>query len=285
MIFYYPIIGALALAIGTIREKIVLRKRKVNIKLYQTAGFLAIVLVMLPFIYFFWKMTPEAFELKNILIFSLVIIFSIAANLFAFYSLKWEKVTKIEPARILEPLFIIILAICFSYIFGEQLYERNLKIIIPAIIAGVAIVFPYIKRNHLIFNKYFIAAILGSFFFALELVISRLILNFYSPMSFYFVRCSAIFLISLVVFRPKFSKLNKKVKLEILLVGIIWVIYRVIVYYGYLNLGVIFTTLMIMLGPIFIYIFAWKFLKEKLNWKNVVAALVIIGCVLYGILG
>ncbi len=285
MTFYYPIIGALALAIGTIREKIVLRKRKVNIKLYQTAGFLAIVLVMLPFIYFFWKMTPEAFELKNLLIFSLVIIFSIAANLFAFYSLKWEKVTKIEPARILEPLFIIILVIWFSYIFGEQLYDRNLKIIIPAIIAGIAIVFPHIKKNHLRFNKYFIAAMLGSFFFALELVISKLILNFYSPMSFYFLRCFAIFLISLAIFRPKFSKLNKKVRLEILLVGIIWVIYRVIVYYGYLNLGVIFTTLMIMLGPIFIYIFAWKFLKEKLNWKNIVSALVIISCVLYGILG
>lgn len=282
---FYPVLGALALAIGTIREKIVLKKRKVDIKLYQTAGFLAIVLVMLPFIYFFWKMTLEAFELKNLLIFSLVIIFSIAANLFAFYSLKWEKVTNLTPARILEPLFIIILAIGFSYIFGEQLYERNLKIIVPAIIAGVAIAFPHIKRNHLILNKYFIAAIIGSFFFALELVISRLILDFYSPISFYFLRCSAIFLISLALFRPKFRNLNTKVRLEIFLIAILWFVYRVVVYYGYLNLGVIFTTLMIMLGPIFIYLFAWKFLKEKLNWKNIVSALVIVGCVLYGVLG
>ncbi len=282
---YYPIIGALALATGTIIEKTILIKRKVNIKLYQTAGFLAIVLAMLPFIYFFWKMTPEAFELKNLLIFSLVIVFSIAANLFAFYSLKWEKVTNLTPARILEPLFIILLAIGFSYIFGEQLYERNLKIIVPAIIAGVAIALPHIKRNHLILNKYFIAAIIGSFFFALELVISRLILDFYSPISFYFLRCSAIFLISFALFRPKFSNLNTKVRFEILLIGIIWFVYRVVVYYGYLNLGVIFTTLMIMLGPIFVYLFAWKFLEEKLNWKNIISALVIVGCVLYGILG
>ena len=282
---YYPIIGALALATGTIIEKTILIKRKVNIKLYQTAGFLAIVLVMLPFVYFFWKMTPEAFELKNLLIFSLVIVFSIAANLFAFYSLKWEKVTNLTPARILEPLFIILLAIGFSYVFGEQLYERNLKIIVPAIIAGVAIALPHIKRNHLILNKYFIAAIIGSFFFALELVITRLILDFYSPISFYFLRCSAIFLISFALFRQKFSNLNTKVRFEILLVGIIWFVYRIVVYYGYLNFGVIFTTLMIMLGPIFVYLLAWKFLKEKLNWKNIVSALVIVGCVLYGILG
>jgi len=281
--FYFPVLGALALATGTIMEKMVLRKRKISITTYQTAGFLAIVLVMLPFIYFFWKMDSLAFEPKNILIFSFVILFSIAANLLAFYSLKWEKINNIEPARILEPLFVILLAIVFSF-FAAELYERNLKIIIPALIAGAALIFSHIKKHHLHFNKYFIAAILGSFFFALELVISRLILDFYSPVTFYFLRCSAIFLISFALFRPKFSNLNKKVRFEILAIGIVWFVYRIIVYYGYLNFGVVFTTLMLMLGPIFIYLFAWKFLKEKLNWRNIVAAFVIVGCVLYGVL-
>jgi len=282
---YIPILGALGLAVGTILEKIVLRKRKINIKLYHTVIFLAIILAMLPFIYFFWKLDFQAFELGNILIFSLVILFSIIANIFIFYSLKWEKVTKIQPARILEPLFIILLAIIFSFFIDKGLYERNLKVIIPALIAGAALIFSHIKKHHLSFNKYFIAAILGSFFFALELVISRLILNFYSPITFYFLRCSAIFLISLVLFRPKFKSLDKKSIWIILITGAIWATYRVVVYYGYLNYGVIFTTLMIMLGPIFIYILAWKFLKEKLNWKNIIAALIIIACVIYAILG
>ncbi len=280
----FPVLGALALATGTIMEKIVLRKRKISITAYQTAGFLALVLVMLPFIYFFWKMDSPALELKNILIFSLVILFSIAANLFAFYSLKWEKINNIEPARVLEPLFVILLAIVFSF-FAAELYERNLKIIIPALIAGLALIFSHIKKHHLHFNKYFIAAILGSFFFALELVISRLILDFYSPITFYFLRCFSILLISFALFRPKLNNINKKVKFEILVVGIVWFVYRIIVYYGYLNFGVVFTTLMIMLGPIFIYLFAWKFLKEKLNWRNITAAFVIVGCVLYGVLG
>ncbi len=265
-------------------QKIILRKRKVNIKLYQASEFLAIVLVMLPFIYFFWRMDTQALELRNIFIFSLVIFFSIIANMFTYYSMKWEKVTNLEPAKILEPLFVILLAIFFSYLVGEGIYDRNINIIIPALIAGLALIFSHIKKHHLNFNKYFIAAMLGSFFFALELVISRLMLDFYSPITFYFLRCSFIFLISLVLFRPKFSNLNTKVKLEILAMGFIWSIYRVVVYYGYLKSGVIFTTLMIMIGPIFIYIFAWKFLKEKLNWRNVVAALVIVCCVLYAIL-
>jgi drug/metabolite transporter (DMT)-like permease len=281
---YIPIIGALALASGTILQRVVLKKSKVGIKTYQVAEFLAIVLIMLPFIYFFWKLEPAALELKNILIFSSVIVLSIIANLFVFFSMKWEKVSNLEPAKILEPLFVILLAIIFSFIFGETLYDRNLKILVPALIAGGALVFSHIKRHHISFNKYFIAAIAGSFFFASELVVTRLILDFYSPISFYFLRCSAILLISFLIFRPNLSKLTKKSKFQIIITGIIWVIFRVIVYYGYITYGVIFTTLIIMLGPIFIYIFAYKFLNEKPNWKNISAAAIIVASVVYALL-
>ncbi len=280
---HIPIIGAFALATGTILQKLVLQKKKINIKLYQTLEFLAIVIVMLPFVYFFWKLDAQALQLKNILIFGSIIVFSIIANLFTFYSMKWEKVSNLEPAKVLEPLFVILLAIGFSFFF-ENLFERNLKVIIPAIIAGAALLLTHIKKHHLSFNKYFIAAIIGSFFFALELVITRLILDFYSPISFYFLRSSAILLFSLALFRPSLKKADKSVRLKILLTGVAWVAYRIIVYYGYLNIGVIFTTLILMLGPIFIYAFARIFLKEKIKMKNIVAAGVIVACVLYATL-
>jgi drug/metabolite transporter (DMT)-like permease len=282
MVYYLPVIGAMALAGGTILERIVLRKRKVDINLYQTASFLAIVLCLLPLIYFFWKMEPGAFQAKNIFFLSLVVIFSIIANLLVFYSLKWEKIGNLEPARVLEPLFVIILAIIFSF-FAEGFYEKNLKIIIPALIASLALIFSHIRRHHLEFNPYFIAAIFGSFFFALELVISKLILDLYSPVTFYFIRSFLIFIISILIFRPNFKKLNARVKLEILATGFIWVVYRIVVYYGYLNIGVIFTTLILMLGPIFIYILAHFVLKEKMSWRNFIASLVIVGAVVYAL--
>ena len=235
---------------------------------------------MAPFVYFFWKLDPGALQLKNILIFGSVILFSIIANLFTFYSMKWEKVSNLEPAKILEPLFVILLAIIFSFFF-ESLFERNLKVIIPAIIAAAALILTHIEKRHLNFNKYFIAAIIGSFFFASELIMTRLILDFYSPISFYFLRCSAVLLISLAIFRPSLKKVDKSIRLKVLLTGIVWVIFRVIVYYGYLNIGVIFTTLILMLGPIFIYAFARIFLKEKIKVKNIIAAGIIIACILY----
>jgi drug/metabolite transporter (DMT)-like permease len=278
-----PIFGALALAGGTILEKIVLRKRKLDIKLYQVLSFSAIVLIIIPFIYFFWKVDAGALKLENIIILAVVILFSILANLLTFYSMKWEKITNLEPAKILEPLFVILLAIIFSF-FVEGLYDRNIHIIIPALIAAFALIFSHIRKHHLEFNKYFVAAIFGSLFFALELVLSRLILDFYSPLAFYFIRCFFIALISLALFSPKFGNLDKKLKGEIFVIGALWVIYRLVLYYGYLNYGVIFTTLMIMLGPVFTYIFAWRFLKEKPDWKNMLASILIIGSVLYAVL-
>src|SRR3989344_4150987 len=136
---YIPVLGALAYAAGTIFQKLIIRRKKIDTKLYQNAEFLA--------------------------------------NLFYFYAIKWEKVTHLEPVKISESLFIILIAIIFSFIFGIGLYERNLNVIIPAIIASLALIFSHIKKHHLEFNKYFVAAIFGSFFFALELVLSRLILD------------------------------------------------------------------------------------------------------------
>jgi len=282
---YIPILGALALAGGTIITKVVLREKKVNIKLFQTAAFFAAVLVMIPLLYFFWTFQPQALESKNLGIFFLIILFSMIANLAMFYSMKREKVSELEPAFVLEPLFTILLAILFSFLISVELYERNLKVIIPALIAGGVLILTHIKKDHIKFNKYFLVAVVGSFFFALELVLSRLILDFYSPMTFYFLRCSSLFILSFIIFKPKFEKLNSKIRWEILAIGALWVAFRVIVYYGYLQLGVIFTTLVLMIGPIFVFLFAWKFLKEKLGWKNILATIVIVGCVLYAMIG
>ena len=282
MVYYFPVIGAIALAGGTILERIVLRMKKVGVELYQTASFLAIIVSMLPLLYFFWRLDSGALEPKNIIIFLLVVFFSMIANLLVFYSLKWEKVGNLEPARVLEPLFVILLAIIFSF-FAESLYERNLKVIIPALVASLALALTHIKKHHLEFNSYFMAAVFGSFFFALELVISRLILDLYSPVAFYFLRSSSIFLLSLLIFRPDFKKIDTKVRWQIFLTGIVWVVYRIVVYYGYLNVGVIFTTLLLMLGSIFIYAMAYFILKEKISWQNFAASIVVISSVIYAV--
>ena len=277
-----PIFAALSLATGTIIEKIVLKKKKIGIEFYQAGQFLAITLVMLPIVFFFWKITPEAFFLKNILIFFGVSLIAILANYFTFYSLKKANLSKIEPAKITEPLFVILLTLVFGFLVDKNLYGTSTKMLIPAIIAGAALIFSHIKKHHLKFSKPFIYALIGSFFFAFELVLSRLILDYYNGITFYFLRCIVITVITLIIFKPKLRKVkNPKVWMHIFIAAAIWVVYRVIIYYGYVNSGIIETTMIIMLGPIFIYLFAWKFLKEKITWRNIASSIIILGAIAY----
>jgi drug/metabolite transporter (DMT)-like permease len=186
---YLPIFGSITLASGTILEKVVLKHKNTNIKVYQVVSLFIITLLLVPLLFFFWNLSPEALQLKNILIFGIVIILAFGANIFTFFSMKWKKISKLEPAKMTEPIFTILLALIFSFIIGDSLYERNLSVLIPALIAGLALLFSHIKKHHFSFDKYFLAAILGSFLFASELVLSKLILDFYSPITFYFIRC------------------------------------------------------------------------------------------------
>ena len=83
-----PILGALASGAGTVLEKAILKHKKIGIKLYQIAGFLAIVLAMIPLLFFFWKLDAGAFTVKNSLIFLGVVIAATIANFLMFYSEK-----------------------------------------------------------------------------------------------------------------------------------------------------------------------------------------------------
>ncbi|MDA3836974.1 MAG: EamA family transporter [Nanoarchaeota archaeon] len=278
----WPFFGAFMLATGTLLERLVLMKKIISVKFYQSAQFTAIVIAMLPFIPFFWEISREALTLKNILIFIGIIIISILANYITFYSMKNRQLSKIESAKITEPLFIILLAFIFSFIFGTGLYQRNSNILIPSLIAAAALILSNIKKKHIKFNKYYLFAISGSFLFALELVLSRLILNFYNPITFYFLRCIFVLAASLIIMKPKFNKnIDTKTILQILSTGAIKMAYRLIIYLGYVGLGVIETTLTLMLGPILIYFFAWKFLKEKITWTQILTAVIILGCIAY----
>jgi len=277
-------LGALMLAGETVLERMVLKRKEVEVNFYQTFVFLSAIIVMLPFLYFFWKTNPLALQAHNILIFAVVIFFATIGNLFLFYSLKKDTVTNLEPALVLQPLFVILLAIIFSFFFSQDLYHRNIKIIIPALISGFALMFSHFKKNHIQFNKYFTLAIISSIFFAIELVVSRLILSYYSPLSFYFIRSSFVFLATIIFLKPHFKELKSKIRWQIFITGAMWVLFMVITYYGFLKIGIIFTTLITMLGPVMVYLFAHIFLKEKMSWKNFVASMIIVLSVAYAVI-
>jgi len=266
-----------------IQKKILLRYR-INIKNYMTYGFLAIILVMLPFIWFFWQVSPEAMLPQNLILFFSIVILSVIANLFSLYALKREDVSEFESIKLTQPLIVILLAFIFSFFFLAYETEGNPMILLLALIASLALIGAHIEKKHLNFNKYNIAALIGSFFFALELVLSKPILAFYHPFTFYFIRCIFIFIIVFALFHPKIKPIRTKTRFMLLGVSIIWVVYRMIMYFGYINLGIVFTTMIFILAPIFIYAFAKIFLKEKITIRQIISSVIIIACVIAAIL-
>ncbi|MGV8152341.1 MAG: EamA family transporter [Candidatus Nanoarchaeia archaeon] len=274
---FIPIIGALLESTGMILEKIILKEKTVNYKNFLVYSFLGVLLVMLPFVYFFWDVSPKAYELKNILIFFGIILVAILANLCLFFALKRENLSAIEPVLLMQPLFTIILA---YLVFPE---ERNSFILILGLIASMALVASHIKKHHISYDKYILAALAGSFLFAVELIASKQILNFYNGFTFYFLRCMIIFIIGFFVFRHK-NSLKPKIKFLIVLTSIIWVIYRIILYYGYTIYGVVFTTILFILTPVFLFLLARIFLKEKISIRNIIATIIIVACVALAII-
>ncbi len=277
---YIPILGALLEATGMLIEKKVIKKKNMNYKNYTVYGFLVICAVMIPFLFFFWSVKQEALQLQNILIFIAIIITALIANLLIFYSLKRESLCEFEPIRLTQPLFTILLAFFLSFFIPIYSNEKNPIIMVLAIVASITLIAAHIKKNHLAFDKYIIAAIVGSFLFSVELVLSKMILPFYSSWSFYFIRCLFILIIAWIIFHPSFKKIDRQTHYLTWIVSLIWVVYRVILYWGYESLGIIFTTILLILTPIFIFIFARIFLKEKINKRQLISAVIIILCVI-----
>ena len=281
-----PFTGAFFEALATIMEKKILRKKKIDYKEYNMIGFLSIIILLIPIIILLYYLSPSEFAIKinqqaftplNIIILVGVIIFALIANLFTYYAMKWEKITELEPLRLLQPLFAIILAL---FLFVS---ERNIKpgIIIAGLIASFALIFSHIRKHHFELNKYAISAIMGSLLFAVELIISNEILSFYPPLVFYLIRCTGILLLSFIIYKPSLKTIDNVTWRKVFLISFIWIAYRLMLYSTYLSKGPITATLLFMLTPVFIYTLSYIYLRERLNWRNITASIIILICVAY----
>lgn len=274
---YIPILGALSLSVMAVLEKIGLKKENIKTNHYVVAIFFFAVLFMVPLMFFYGNVSNEIFELKYVLVFLAMITVGVLANVCYFYAMKWEKLSNLEPVHLLGPLFTIAL---ISILFVS---ERNPQILIPSLIAAGALIFSHVKKHHLDFDRFMMVGVLGSLFFAIESIFIKIILPFFTPVSLYFYRSLFVLISMSIIFRPNLLKEMKGKKNIIIVasIGLLWVSYRVLAIYGYNLFGVIYTTLILMLSPVFIYLFAWRLLKDKPGWRNIVAAVIILMSIAY----
>lgn len=270
------IIAACLSVAVTLLDKIALSKYKTNVSHYLIAIFIFLWLssgLTLP-----WLAKIDvvrAFSLSGIAIFALLIFFAFVWNIIYYRSQQKETIQEFELIVMTLPLFTAIAAAIF---FPD---ERNWQIFFATLVAAIALILAHLRKDHLTFNKYSWLLIVAIIFMAAEAQVRKVLLDWYSPASLYFLRTGVLTVLFIFYLRPRALALTKPVWWHAAISGVLGATEMILIFYGYKELGIVMTTLILMLGPILVYLLDFVLLKEKLRPKIIAAAFVILGCIIY----
>lgn len=271
----FPLIAVLAQASGVILDKVILTRRRVAVHVFVPVLFLFLFVITALFYPFLGKVSPEFFQAKNLLLFAAMIVVAVIWNYFYYKAIQEEKVQESELILIFQPLLTIVLAAIFLK------SENNFRIEIAAIIAAIALIAAQIRKHHLQFSGATVSMIIAIIFMSIELIIIRIVLNFLSPVALYAIRTGIVFLVFYLYFRPRLFQVSRTNILLILGNAALSSVQMITKFYGFEVYGVIYTSLILILSPVLVYIASSLFLHEKIRPRVVISSVVILACIVY----
>lgn len=271
----FAILATLSQVGGVFVDKITLTRHRVEIRVFIPILFLFLVLttgVLYPFL---GEIDPSYLELKYILLFLGMLICALIWNIFYYRGIQSEKIHEYELIIMFQPLLTILLAVLI--LKGE----RNFPIIIASIIAAISLVIAHIKKQHFSFSNGAWNLIGAVVFMSIELIIIDILLKVYSPVALYFIRTGILFIFFYFYFRPRINQIDKTNLWLILASATLGTIQMVSKFYGFEAYGIIYTSLILILSPILVYILSAIFLHERLKTRTILSFVVILGCIVY----
>lgn len=271
----FAFIAAVAQAGGIIVDKIILTRRRMEIHVFIPVLFLFLFLltgILMPHL---GKISLEIFKPYYLVIFLLMIAAAIIWNVFYYQGVQKEKVHEFELIIMFQPLLTILLA--------AVLIEKNTNIhlLIAAIIASLSLIFSHLRKNHFELSSGSRGLILAVIFMSAEIILQKIILEVFSPVALYFVRTGIIFLIFLFLYQPRLRQVSNAHLFLLLATSALGVTQMITKFYGFQSYGVIYTSLILILSPVLVYITSTILLHERLKLRTVLSALAIIGCIVY----
>ncbi len=272
MNFLFPILAAILQAGSFTLDKVVLSIRRVNFKSYIGVSFPLIFLITLAIFLIFRPPLSLALLAGNLwwlLLLSIVI--SIINNLIFYRALDDDELGEIQTLDLLRNIPIIIFS---SIIFAD---ERNFAVIIPALIASVAIIWSHWEHHHFKIAKHTLPFLIWSLLTAaIGASISKILLASWNPISLELLRSGVVALILGSLFYKYANKISFKAFVLLLATNILTAIAWLLFYFSYQRLGVVYTTLIFSIQPLLVYIASVFFLKEPLRWKKAVAFIIVL---------
>ncbi|MBI3495302.1 DMT family transporter [Candidatus Berkelbacteria bacterium] len=270
------LLAALASSTGTVVDKITLSWHKVPIRVFAPALFLVLFLITVTLLPWFGSVDVTQLLTFHVLsLFTLMVITAAAWNIFYYQGLQKESIEEFEAIILLVPLVTVVLGALF---LPE---ERNIHIVFAALIASIALLFSHVNKRHLDFDRWTIGLILSVFLMAIEAVFIKKLLAVFSPVALYFARTGFVFLALNTWYGSSLGHMKEVAARLTFVSGICGVISMVLKFYGYNAVGVIYTTLILIISPFLTIILDHFILHEPIHWRKIVSIIVILGAIIY----
>ncbi len=270
------IIASLGYAGGVVADKFVLSRYHVPVMRFIPLLFIWLTVITAVFLSRWGSINFELLhQWRIILLFALMIVVAVSWNILYYQGIQKEDLHEFELIMLLSPLATII----FAEIFLPS--ERNAGILIPSLIASIALISTRFRKHHVSIGRTAWRTIFAMILISLESIIIKKLLAAFSPVSLYFVRTLVIAIFFLILYRPKLFSMPANAFALTIISAIFGVVQMVLKFYGFSNLGVVETTLILILGPFLVYIASNLLFKEHLYKRDVFAATVVVLCILY----
>ncbi|MBD3259509.1 EamA family transporter [Candidatus Woesearchaeota archaeon] len=264
-----PFIAAISGAVGLVFSKHLLSE-KIDYRLFASFAMLQLFIIMLFLSPIMFEASPEMFTTTNIYLLVITAVLATAYNIFFYHGLSEDTLVDAESIIMISPLMTTILAALFF------IDERNLYIFIPAMVAGSALLLSHIKKHHLIFSRGDEYLLLAVVFLAIEALLLKVLLRTFMPFSVYFLRVGIVAAILWLVVRPNIARLSYKQIVKMGIFNIFVMVQFLLTYASYKIHGVVYTTLILILLPVFVISWAFIVEKERLELRKFIAIAVIL---------
>jgi drug/metabolite transporter (DMT)-like permease len=200
---------------------------------------------------------------------------AITWNIFYYQGVQKENLAEFELIMLLSPLATIM--------FAELLLpaERNLNVFLAGTISSFALIISRFRHHHVVISSVAKKTLVAMLLMSLESILIKELLASLSPVSLYFSRTLVIAIVFIALYRPKMLSLSAEAYGLTIISAMFGVVQMVLKFYGFQNLGVIETTMVLLLGPSLVYLFCYLYFKERLYKRDLVALLTIVLSILY----
>lgn len=275
---FIPFLAALSSGAQTVFDKVSLSKHHIPIRTYIPYLFLYLFFfsaLSAPFLgYINWQMllTPPF-----LFLFLILVVLAITWNIFYYESLQREDLSEFETVIMMTPL----VTVALSWVFFPETWD--MRVGLAALAGAAALIWAHWDRHHFTFNHYSMNLLVAIVLMATEdIVITEFLRDqVFSPVGLYVVRTLILFGFFAAYYRIQTKKVSRKHLNSISIAGFLGFLFMVLKFYGYETLGIPYTSLVMLAGPMTVYLGSAFVMHERMRSRTVIAAAIIASAIVY----